>query len=246
VRIKEDVRMAWGFQWLETLLQDVRYGLRQLRRNPGFTVVAVLTLALGIGAKTTIFSVIQALLLRSLPVPNPQQLLQADITISGKRIDGFSYPVVRALSERKDVFANLGGYCGNTFDVGRPGATVRVPGAWVSGGFFPALELQPAAGRLLAPEDDQPGAPRVAVISDGYWERNFHRDPRAVGSTLTVEGHPLTIVGVTPRGFTGADVGEIADLTMAFEARPQLDPYGTAFLEAGNHTSESWRGLPLG
>jgi putative ABC transport system permease protein len=233
-QIKEDVRAAWGFQWLETLLQDLRYGLRQLRRNPGFTIVAVLTLALGIGANAAIFSVIQALLLRSLPVPNPQELLQIDITVVGIKSDSFSYPIIRALSERKDVFRNLAGYCANGFTLGPPGATVRTVGEWVSGGFFPALELKPAAGRLLTPEDDEPGAPLVAVISDGYWERNFHRDPAAVGSTLIVDGHPTTIVGVTPPGFTGADVGVVADLTMAFQAKRQLEPYDTGLLEAGN------------
>ena len=232
---KEICRDAWGVRIINELAQDLRYGLRQLRRNPGFTVVAVTTLALGIGANTAIFSVIQALMLRSLPVPNPQELLQVDITIEGRKSASFSYPIIRALSERKDIFANLGGFCGNTFDVGLRGMTVKTPGEWVSGGFFPALELRPAAGRLLTPADDQPGAPLVAVISDGYWERNFHRDPLAVGSTLIVEGHPVTIVGVEPRGFTGADVGVVADLTIPFQAQRQLDRYGGALLEAGNH-----------
>jgi putative ABC transport system permease protein len=233
--LRERSRFAWGWNWLETLLQDIRFGLRQLRRNPGFTIVAVLTLALGIGANTAIFSVVEAVLLRSLPVPNLQELLQVDITVDGRKSDSFSYPIIRALSERKDVFANLGGFCGNTFNVRLRGMTVRTPGEWVSGGFFPALELKPAAGRLLSPADDQPGAPLVAVISDGYWERNFHRDPRAVGTTLTVEGHPVTIVGVEPRGFTGADVGMVADLTMVFQAKRQLDPYDTGLIEAGNY-----------
>ena len=232
---KEECRDADRLRWLEDIAQDLRYGLRQLRRNPGFTVVAVLTLALGIGANTAIFSVIEALLLRSLPVPNPQELLQVDITVVGIKSDSFSYPIIRALSERKDVFANLGGFCANTFHVGLRGMSNPTPGEWVSGGFFPALELKPAAGRLLTPADDQPGAPLVAVISDGYWERNFHRDPRAIGSTLTVEGHPVTIVGVEPHGFTGADVGVVADLTIPFQAQRQLDRYGGALLEAGNY-----------
>jgi putative ABC transport system permease protein len=233
-QMKEECRDSWGVRLISELAQDIRYGLRQLCRNPGFTAVAILTLALGIGANTAIFSVIQALLLRSLPVPNPQELLQVDISIDGRKSDSFSYPIIRALAERKDVFANLGGYCANAFNVGPPGAAVRTVGEWVSGGFFPTLELRPAAGRLLTPEDDQPGSPLVAVISDGYWERNFHRDPGAIGSTLNVEGHPVTIVGVTPPGFTGADVGVVADMTMPLQAKRQLEPYDTGLLEAGN------------
>lgn len=118
--------------------------------------------------------------------------------------------------------------------VGPADAPVRTPGAFVSGDFFPALELQPAAGPLLTPEDDQPGAPLVAVISDSYWERMFHRDMHALGATVLVEGHPTSIVGVTPPGFTGATVGEIDDFIMAFQARAQLFPNGADFLQAGN------------
>ena len=231
---KQKCRDTRKVNWIQDFIQDLRFGVRILRKSTGFTAVAVLSIALGIGANTAIFSVIQALLLRWLPVPSPQELLQVNIVINGRTIDSFSYPVIRALAERKDVFENLGGYCGNTFRVGSPDATVHTPGALVSGGFFPALQLQPTAGRLLTPEDDQPGAPLTAVISDGYWERNFHRDPRAIGATLLVEGHPATIVGVTPRGFTGANVGKIADLTMAFQALPQFSPDRAGLLEAGN------------
>ena len=233
-QVKEKVRSIRTGAWLEMLLQDTRFGLRMLRKSPGFTAVAILSLALGMGANTAIFSVIQALLLRSLPVPNPQDLLQVNITINGSTSESFSYPVIRALSERKDVFINLGGFCGNTFMVGPADAPVRTPGAFVSGDFFPALQLQPAAGRLLTPEDDQPGATLVAVISDSYWERMFHRDMHAVGANVLVEGHATSIVGVTPPGFTGATVGEIDDFTMAFQARAQLFPNGADLLQAGN------------
>ena len=230
---KQVYREQRGLPIIETTLQDLRYALRMLRRKPGFAIVAVLSIALGIGANTAIFSLIYALLLRSLPVPNPGELVQVGIVIAGKPSDSFSYPVIKALAARKDVFANLGGYSGATFTVGPPSAPVRTLGACVSGGFFPALELQPVAGRLLT-DDDTPGAPLVAVISDGYWERNFHRDPRAIGARLLIEGHPAVIVGVTPAGFTGANVGEIADLTMTFQAFSQLSPRNSGLLEAGN------------
>jgi predicted permease len=233
--IKQIYREQRGLPMIESISKDLRYAMRMLRLNPGFTTVAVLSIALGIGANTAIFSLIYALLLRWLPVPNARELVAVSIIIDGKPSDSFSYPVIKALAERKDVFANLGGFSGNAFSVGRPSGPVLTPGAWVSGGFFSTLELQPAAGRLLLPDDDKFGAPLVAVISDGYWERNFRRDPHAIGTTLLVEGHPVVIIGVTPPGFTGATVGEIADLTMTFQALPQLDPRRAGLLGAGNH-----------
>ena len=114
----------------------LRYGLRVLAKNSGFTAVVVLSLALGIGANTAIFSLIHALLLRSLPVPNARELVRVTTVINGRPSDSFSYPVVQALSERKDIFANVGGFSGATFTVGPPSAPIRTPGAWVSGGFY--------------------------------------------------------------------------------------------------------------
>ena len=222
---------------LGNALQDIRYGFRLLTGNTSFTAVAALSLTLGIGANTAIFSLLYALLLRPLPIPNPGGLVQVKIRIAGKQADSFSYPVIEALAERTDVFSALGGFSGNTFKVGRPSEVVRTPGAWVSGGFFSALQLQPAAGRLLLPEDDRPGAPLVAVITDAYWDRNFHRSPAAVGATLPVEGHPVTIVGVTPPGFTGANVGEIADLSLPYQAMLRLSPDRQGLLQAGNQFS---------
>ena len=155
---EEECRESRSFASLAVVGRDLRYGLRMMRRSPGFTAVAVVSIALGIGANTAIFSIIQALVLRPLPVPRPEELLQVQVTVSGWTSDSFSYPMIRALAERKDVFANLAGFSGNAFTVGPADAPVRVPGSLVSGGFFAALELTPAAGRLLTPEDDQPGA----------------------------------------------------------------------------------------
>jgi predicted permease len=232
-RTKELYRDQGGLPMLESVLQDARYGLRMLAANRSFTAMAVLSLALGIGANTAIFSLLYALLLRPLPVPNPGELLQVKITIAGKEYESFSYPVIRALGERKNIFAALGGFSGAILAVGAPSDAVRTSGAWVSGGFFPALQLTPAAGRLLREDDDRPGAPPVAVITDAYWDRVFQRSPDAVGATLLVEGHPVTVVGVAPPGFTGANVGEDADLTLPFQAMPQLFPRSEG-LQAGN------------
>jgi putative ABC transport system permease protein len=222
-----------GLPMLENIWQDVRYGLRLLAANRSFTSMAVLSLVLGIGANTAIFTLIYALLLRSLPVPDPGGLVQVEITIAGTKSDSFSYPVIKALAERKDVFAALGGFSGATFTVGPLSQAARTPGAWVSGGFYAALQLSPAAGRLLIPDDDHPGAPLAAVITDAYWDRHFQRNPGAIGATILVEGHPVTIVGVTPAGFTGANVGEVADLTLPFQAMLQLFPDRQGSLQAG-------------
>lgn len=232
-QIREHYGDQKGLPLFETTLQDLRYGLRALGANRTFTAMAVLSLALGIGANTAIFSLLYALLLRPLPVPNPGEIVEVNITVAGKPSDSFSYPVIQALAARKDVFAALGGFAANSFTVGPPSATVRTPGAWVSGGFFQTLQLTPAAGRLLTPEDDQPGGGLVAVATDAYWERRFQRSPSAVGATLLVEGLRVTIVGVTPPGFTGANVGEIADLTLPYQFLSHLSPGPQGQLQVG-------------
>ncbi len=227
------VWMAGGWIWLDRLSQDLRYALRTLRKNPGFTATAVLSLALGIGANTAIFSLIDALLLRWLPVPNAGRLLQARFVIEGKHQDSFSYPLVKALAERTDLFTAVCGFSGAGFLTGPPSALEQVNGARLSGGCHQTLGLSPVAGRLLTPDDDRPGAPPVAVISDGYWERKFNRDPGAIGKTILIRGQAVPIVGVTPRGFTGTDVGWIADVTLTWWA--MVDPAQPGTLGAGNH-----------
>src|SRR5215472_17020941 len=233
-QIRERYHDQKGVPMLETTFQDLRYGFRVLAADRSFTAMAVLSLALGIGANSAIFSLLYALMLRQLPVPNPGELVHVHITIAGKPSDSFSYPVIQALAERKDLFTALGGFSGNVFTVGPASAPVRTPGAWASGGFFAALQLTPAAGRLLTPDDDRPGAPLAAVISDAYWDRKFQRSRAAVGSTLLVEGLPATIVGVTPLGFTGADVGQVADLTLPFQFLAHLSRDRQELLQAGD------------
>ncbi len=193
---------------MNSLLQDLRYALRQLRKSPGFTAVAVLTLALGIGANTGIFTLVNAVLLKSLPVPNPEQLyLVDDNQPHGSR---FSYPLfqdmraampqgaeVAAISWPAQFYASFGG--------GRPEMVV---GQLVSGNYFPTLETHSELGRLLGEEDDRVvGGSPVAVISYGCWERRFGRDPNVLGRKLAVNGMPLQVVGVTAQGFFGTHVG---------------------------------------
>ena len=145
-----------------------------------------------------------------------------------------SYPIVQMLAEQRDAFAGAGGFSSFEFDVGAAGAVARVPAAVVTGGFFETLGLQPQAGRLLGPGDDGPGAAPVAVISDGYWLRHFGRQPDAVGQTLRLNGLTVPIVGVTPRGFVGATVGAVADITVAVAAVPVVSPASAPLLGKGN------------
>src|SRR5258708_1464219 len=152
--VKENVRETWAWAPLDRVWQDIRYGWRGMTRNPAFTAVAVLSLALGIGANTAIFSLIDALMLRWLPVSNPQSLFQIKTEDS---FDSLSYPAVRLLAAQKEIFDGVAGFSGSTFLVGEPGSLVKTPGAYVTGGFYQTLGLTASAGRFLTPEDDEPG-----------------------------------------------------------------------------------------
>jgi putative ABC transport system permease protein len=237
--VKEQVRRGRHGGAIEEIWRDTRYGVRLLRRTPLFSAVVVLTLALAIGANATVFSVVDALLLRSLPVRAPDELVtvslqRRDATADGGAVGTLSYRMVRLFAEQLDLFAAAGAYSAFRFDVGAADAVVRVPGAVVTGGFFVALGIEPQVGRLLQPADDAPGAPAVAVISDGFWERRFSRRRDAVGQSLLVGGTSVPIVGVAPRGFAGATVGSPADVTIAAAALPQVSPDQAPLLEPGN------------
>jgi putative ABC transport system permease protein len=236
-RVAEEARAVWSWTWLEQLYRDVQYAVRTMRHNIGFTATVVLSLALGIGANTAIFSLMDALMLRWLPVSNPQELVQLKLRSGRAGAHGgesFSNAIVAALAEQKDIFSNVCGFSGAVFDVGPRGSVSRLPGAWVTGGYYETLGLNPVLGRLLEPADDRPGAPLVAVISYGYWERQFASNPDVIGRSIPVDGVPVTIAGVSPRGFQGANVGAAANLTMATAALPRLEPASAALLSPGN------------
>jgi putative ABC transport system permease protein len=232
---KERVRTSRHGAWLEEAGRDVRYGLRMIARYPGFHAVVVLMLTLGIGANTAIFSLIDALMLRALPVRSPETLVQ--VSIASADLDAnpsLSYLIVGALAEQRDIFSGAAGFNTASFNVGPPGSIVRVSGALVTGAYYETLGLNPVAGRLLARDDDRPGAALVAVISYGYWERQFARRPDIAGQPVLLNGVPVSIAGVSPRGFVGADVGSIADITVPVAALPRIDPDNAALLGPGN------------
>ncbi len=231
--VKDHVRDVGWESVIESIWQDMRYAVRSLRKSPGFTAVAVLTLSLGIGANTAIFSVIQALLLRSLPVPHAEELVQLFLVRPEQRpANAFSYPFVKALAERRDIFDGVFGFAAVTMTID----DAQADAAWVTGEYYDTLGLLPAAGRLLNPDDDRPGAAPVVVITDGYWNRRFARNPGAIGQTLLISGAPVTIVGVTRPGFTGTTVGQVADLTLPLGAGPQIRPELDRMLVAGANT----------
>jgi putative ABC transport system permease protein len=213
-RVKEETWDVWSFVWLEQLWQDVRVGLRQLRRSPGFTVTAILTLALGIGANTAIFALMDAVILRRLPVEKPGELFQVQVGNADEGGGGsggespLTTPMWEQLRDHQDVFSRAFAWSGiDEFDLAEGGTTRAVNGLWVSGGFFSVLGLRPAAGRLIADSDDRGGCPAVAVLSYGFWQEHYGGAKSAVGSALALGSHPFEVVGVAPPGFFGMEVG---------------------------------------
>jgi predicted permease len=226
-QIKEEVRAARTSAWLDTLLQDVRFGLRILRKNPGFTAVAVLTLALGIGANTAIFSMINGLMLRTLPVKDPGQLVELLHHYPGEPepgFNGFSWDAYRIMRDGNHVFSNLIVGSLNYFVVGADELQPRtVFGGNVGPTFFEALGLRPAAGRLIGPEDVHMGyhAP-VAVVSWSFWKSRFDLDPGIIGKKIIVDGAPVTIIGVTQRDFYGLSEQARQDIWLPMSLGPSL------------------------
>jgi predicted permease len=237
-QIKEQYRDQRGWVFLDAIRQDVRYAFRTYGKNRSFAAVAILMLAVGIGANTAIFTLIDSLILRWLPVARPQQLVQIKILRRDlPPAESFSYPVTRGLSDAMhDVFSGLFGSATTSFVVGPAEAPTRARGAWVTGAYYDTLGVRAARGRLLTRADDQPGAPPAVVITESYWARVFDRDPDIVGRLLVIEGVQVPIVGVSAGPFGGVDVGEGADLTLAVAAVPQLVPDQSMLLE----TSTTW------
>jgi putative ABC transport system permease protein len=224
---KEVTRAQWGWVWLEQLAMDIRYVLRGLRHSPGFTAVAVLSLALGIGANATLFGLIDALVLRSLPVVQPGELVSVDIQDQGD----FTNAIWEQLRDRQNVFVGVFAWAHTGFDLAEGGEKQPVEGLYVSGEFFRTLGVQSLRGRVLMPDDDRRGGAAVAVISHAFWERQFGADPKVVGRTLRINRHPFTIVGVTRPGFFGVDVGTRFDVAVPLASEPIFDPERPALAE---------------
>ena len=211
------------------VIRDVRFALRGLRKNPGFTAVVVLTLGLGIGANTAIFSLLDQVLLRRLAVRDPQQLVLLDGpgAFQGRTMNRmtFSYPMYRDFRDHTEVFDGVIGRVAVALTLGWNGQSERVNGNLVTGNYFDVLGVRPAIGRLFTAVDDRtPGAHAVVVLSYGYWQRRFGADPSVLDQTLTLNGHAMTIVGVSGRGFGGIEVGDAPDVMVPMMMKAQMTP----------------------
>ncbi len=200
--MKEECRETWSIRIIEELIQDVRYGLRQLRRNPGFTAVAVLTFALGIGANTAIFSVVNAVLLRPLPYPDGNRLVWITEYVPFLKTHiagGADYVAWKGQSK---TLEGLTAYDESaSFNLTGRGTPARIQGVQVSANFFPTLRVQPELGRSFSREEDQPNGPHVVILMHSFWQQYFGSDPGVLGQTITLDAARHTIIGVMPASF---------------------------------------------
>jgi predicted permease len=229
-QIREECREARGTHWLESTLQDLQLALRTLRKNPGFAITAIATLALGIGANTAIFALLDAVRLRSLPVSEPQKL--ALIQIEGGNRTGIrhqarslSFPLWEQIHEQQRGFLNVFAWSPNTFEIGK-GVTERPAEVlWVTSGFFSTLPIDPAKGRLFVAEDDRSGCGSPgAVISYGFWRSEFGGRDSAIGDKIFIQDRPTEIIGIAPPGFDGLEVGRKFDIALPLCAEPSYFP----------------------
>lgn len=236
---RENYRVQRGFGWLEELLRDLRYAMRQLARNRGFTATAVLTLALALGASSAIFSLLNALLLRPLPVAQPSELtiLRIDHKSLPTR-ETFCEPLFRAIAQRHDLFAQTFAFTQHDFLVRGNAGTVIAQGELVSGSFFSALGTHPLLGRVLTEADDRRGGGPggfAVVLSEAFWKSWFHGAPDVVGHTLTIANARFTVVGVMPARFIGANPTDRPQIYAPLWAEPLIDaPYNNMENDAGS------------
>src|SRR5262249_54123811 len=218
---------------MDSWWRDFRYGFRLLRLSPGFTIVAVLTLALGIGANTAIFQLIDAIRLRTIPVDNPATIGTVRIADrawgSGQfssKYSQLSFPMWEEIRKRQEGFSEIAVWSNQPFNLATGGEVRYARGLRVSADFFRVLGLQPVLGRLLGPEDDQPGcAIGPANLSYAFWQRNFAGDSSIIGKRFTLDNHSFEIVGVTPPGFHGLSVGDTFDVAVPVCIEPILNPH---------------------
>jgi len=238
VLLREQAREAWSWNWLESLLHDFRYGMRALARTPGFTAAAILVMALGIGANTAVFSVMSAILMRLLPVSHAEGLLYvheahgeepAGAGNTGDSNSSFSEPVFEALRQRSDVFEALVAYAplasSGSVAVRHGELPENAKGEEVSGNFFSGIGARIERGRGFTLNDEKNHAP-IVVLSYDYWTRSYAGDPAVLGQTLYIKSVPMTVVGITARGFHGIEPATATDFWTPLQNRPELNAWG--------------------
>lgn len=228
-RLQEVSREVWGWSMLDNLRKDIAYGARALTANPGFTATAVLSLALGIGANTAIFSIINAVMLRTLPVADPQALVQIHMGDGGD--DEVNTLIWDQIRDHQQGFSGTLAFATEPFDLADGGETHPAQGLWVSGDFFRVLGVPVMIGRgFTAADDRRGGGPdgAVAVVSYGFWQRNFSGDRGVIGKTIHLNRQPFVIAGVTPPWFTGLDIDRSFDVAVPIGSLGALHPNAAA------------------
>ena len=228
--VAEDIRGVWQARWIEEFFHDLRFSARMLLKSPSFLAVALLSLALGIGANTAIFTLIDALVLRTLPVAHPREL---------ERLEGyFSNPMYRELRERNQVFASLIASQATPVSLVAVHETDRAVAELVSGNYFATLGVQPFLGRVISDEDDSSALSHpVAVLSYRFWQQRLGADPVVVGKVIRINNHPFVVIGVAPANFSGVEVESRSDLWVPITMQPQVFETGISTLE---DTGNGW------
>jgi putative ABC transport system permease protein len=222
---KEECRASLGLRMWDELRGDLRYSLRLLRKSPGFAAVIIATLALGIGANTAIFTLVDAIVLRFMPVQHAEQLYQVNRLSPG---DGdpspvFTNPLWESFRDRQDVFSSAAAWGDTEFNLARGGEERNADGTWVNGDYFATLGVRPALGRLISAADDRRGCPAIAVLSYNFWQQHYGGSATAVGSTLSLNSQLFEIVGVAAPGFYGMEVGRKFDVAAPICATALMD-----------------------
>jgi hypothetical protein len=237
--LNEETRQTWGLVWLEQIGQDLRYGFRGLWKSPLFTVVAVLTLAFGIGANTAIFSLMDQVLLQLLPVKHPEQLVlvaERGIHFGDSWGDNdISYPMYRDFRDGNQVFSDMFCRYPTSVSLGYGDRTEQVAAELVSGSYFPVLGVTAVAGRTLTPDDDRvPGGHPVAMLSYNFWQNRFSSDQSIVGRQIVINGYTFTVVGVSQAGFDGVELGYKSKVFIPMMMQAQMTCPGRIVI-SGNH-----------
>src|SRR5215510_5989107 len=224
---------------MQTLFQDLRYGTRMLWKRPGFTLIAVITLALGIGANTAIFSLVNTALLRPLPIEQPKQVVSLNLVFSQgeQTFPVLSYPNYRDFRDRNKVFSGMLAYRFTPLSLSNNGVNERVWGYLATGNYFEMLGVKPAVGRFFTPDDDRTlGAHPVAVLTYDCWQKRFAGDPQVIGKSVLVNGRNFTIIGVAPRGFYGSEIGYRPEIWFPIMMQAQIEA-GQNDLEARDNSN---------
>ncbi|MEO6445303.1 MAG: ABC transporter permease [Gemmatimonadaceae bacterium] len=243
--VNEERRAMAGLGFMELVRQDARFALRSFRRTPGFTAVAMLTLAVGIGANTAIFSAVHAMLLRPLPFHQPERLMRVSLTSpaspdrSADDDQPWSYPKFVVLRDQQQVFSQVALHTDRQVSVGGRGDVERVRGELAGTGYLSLLGVQPVLGRTFLPEEDaQPNGPRAVILGDAFWKRRYNADPAVLGQSLRINGELYTIVGVLPTGFGGmSGNAEVWTTLMSLEQGEREQPWNLTFEGVGRLAS---------